>query len=70
MSSVSGENSIVLFNLFNLNFPIVGFENLEELFRSFFANLQPMEASVDLGPPSCIVIYNIFIMMKLGKMDM
>ena len=64
-----GNNSIFLFNLFSPKVGMMGFESLEELFRNFITNLQPMETSFDFGPLRNIVIHKFFIMEKLSKLD-
>ena len=66
----TGENRITLFDHFNPKIVMIGSKSLEEFFRRLIAKLQPIEASFELDPSSSIIIYNLFLMTKLGKLNL
>ena len=65
-----GKHSRALLELFNPNIGMTGSESMIFFFGGFVANLQPVETGLELSSTGSIVVSNLFVMAKLGKLDL
>ena len=65
-----GKNSRALLELFNPNIGMMGSKSMKKLLWGFVANIQPVKADLELSSLGSIVVYNLLIMEKLGKLDL
>ena len=65
-----GKHRRALLKLFNPNIGMTGSESMEKLFGGFVANLQPVETGFELSSTGSIVVSNLFVMAKPGKLNL
>ena len=66
----TGKHRRALSKLFNPNIGMMSSESMKKLFGGFVANLQPVETGLELSSTGSIVVNNLFVMAKLGKLDL
>lgn len=49
---------------------MTGSESLKELLQHLIANLQLVDTGIDLGSSDSIVVNNLLVMVKLGKLNL
>ena len=65
-----GKHSRALLELFNPNIGMTGSESMKKILWGFVANLQPVETGFELSSLGSIVVSNLLVMAKLGKLDL
>ena len=66
----TGKHRRALLKIFNPNIGMTGSESMKKLFGGFVANLQPVETGLELSSTGSIVVSNLFVMAKLGQLDL
>ena len=61
---------LTLTNAFDSHQKVVSLEHIEEFLGSLVTNRKPMKAGFELSSPGSIILYNLLLVTKVGKLNL